>query len=617
MGIEFQKFSHLGFIKPVPKKERRSQVSSDFDAFVVAYKKSGKRYRNVRGHEMVSVMHLLRSMPPTHCWKGSMVIKEMKKWDMGEQKVRAVLSCLNQCGWIRYHKVVRDKQYVSSIMEVMFLQLPQDEVGIDHLIKLDDEGRPSIFRRVGKDWMAVSDSNYPPNYTADPLPDRGKAESEAEPLVWVPSEWKSSERVSDERQASPVYKKDDIGEDLIQIHPISPLSAKGDASVVPSESDEAEESFARESGSVRDSTSSSPGRSLDLDRLVLRFVELGVRTVGAPGVRVEYESFVVDEMLPVLDPAEGGFLAKWHAQHGRDWLHTSPAAQIFLALFNDSSWPDDIGRHFHRKARNLTLDHWRKLLLGYDWRRKDRTSISSLVKNQNGKLSLRNWDPFWESAIQGYRRRRDDAEAFLQQLSHPGGGSDKSAAEFWIRQHSQVGSDIVPVGENLAGRFAWLYHVGFVKRAALVESSPHREVFLRNREAWKESLARFVASDRLHLAVVVYLKGGEEKYWGLNLDDLKARHGRFMERMHLSARCYGLEVKDFFAHLFDENPWDCDAGQNEPPLIKIPADSNPVPEREPDPGVVAETMQMEFSANSIMADFCAILSGDHHGTKLP
>lgn len=161
MKFDFKKFRHLGLIKPVPKKERRSQVSSAFHAFVVAYKKTGKRYRNVRAHELVSVMHLLRSMPPTHCWKGSMVIKEMKKLDMGEQKVKAVLSLLNRCGWIRYHKVVKDEQYVSSVMEVMFFQLPQEEAGIDRLIRLDGEGRPTIFRKDRNGLWSLTRSILP------------------------------------------------------------------------------------------------------------------------------------------------------------------------------------------------------------------------------------------------------------------------------------------------------------------------------------------------------------------------------------------------------------------------------------------------------------------------
>jgi len=456
MGIEFKKFSHLGFIKPVPKKEHRSQVSSDFDAFVVAYEKSGKRYRNVRGHEMTSVVHLLRSMPPSHCWKGSMVIKEMQKRGMGEQKVKAVLSCLNQCGWIRYHKVVKDKQFVSSVMEVMFLRLPQEEAGIDRLIRLDDEGRPSIFRRDGEDWVAVSEEEYPSGYTTDSLPERAQlqVDEDADPQVWLPSEWRSSEQAPDEQEPSPVYEEDVISEDSIQIHPTSPLSAKGDESV-----DSREErqrygeavSFSGESESARDSTSSPPGRTPNLDRLIQRLVELGMRSIDDPASRISYESFVMEQLLPELVAEKCGFLTKWHAQEGRDWLVNSPAARVFLALFKDTLWPDDMGRFFHRKAKNLTWDHWRKLLMGFDWRLKEKRSLDSLVENKNGKPSFKGWDPFWDAINQGYERRRQDSACFLQFLSLPEGQTDRSEAEFWIQQNKLVGTDLPPVGTDCAG----------------------------------------------------------------------------------------------------------------------------------------------------------------------
>ena len=157
--------------------------------------------------------------------------------------------------------------------------------------------------------------------------------------------------------------------------------------------------------------------------------------------------------------------------------------------------------------------------------------------------------------------------------------------------------------------------MGFIKQAAFNEQSEFREDFIRSREAWKDSLAEFVASDRLHLAVVVGVKGFAASLWGLDMEDLKARHGRFMESMRIRARCYGLTVKDSFEHLFSDDPWGQDSSMDEEPLLPDSAASDNATDETGSPAEESAFVpQADSTAVEITERLVAPLQADWKGT---
>ncbi|MBL9159755.1 MAG: hypothetical protein JNJ70_19890 [Verrucomicrobiales bacterium] len=560
--IDFKRFSHLGFVRPVIPGDNRSQVPAEFLGFVSAYESAENRHLTVRGTDLISVMTVLRSKPPTHCWKGDFVIKAMKDFGMGECKTKAVLSCLRKSGWIRYLRAMKGGEPIGLVIEVMFYQLPQQEAGRDRIIRINDHDRPKIFRKEGSGWVEVPDEDYPAKYISSALQVAAPLSGPVtQPVAWVPSEWGLSERVSSERVSSerapseweiPLqYQKDKIEEDTIEKRPVSPLSEKGDlcfASPGKEEESGAEGVPSPGATPVADNTLSAPGAATVHSRFVSDLVMLGLQSLNSPADRLIYEEFVVDQLLPqhLADPTPP--LSKWHADKGFKWLAAALVARVVLALFSDERWPKAVGRTFHRRAESLDL---KKLLLGFDWSRHGSDSVTSLFASADGKSNAEGWECFIEKCKLTIRRKVEDLTYLIESLDPV--GDARSAFEYWIQFNSRGGNTSVDDSSKAEDKFIWLYKTGLVEQVAFGrEGTPQvRSDFEMKRAKWRVEITELAATTSNHLAVVVAFKETAHLIWGIDLREVRKVHDEWINRIRRIARIYGLKVEKTFASFFD------------------------------------------------------------------
>lgn len=561
--VKFKDLNHLGFVRPVIPGDHRSQVPAQFLAFVKKYEAAENRHLNVRGGDLIAVMTVLRSKSPTHCWKGDFVIKEMKDYGMGEGKVKAVLSCLNKSGWIRYLKVMNGPVPIGLVIEVMFQQLSEQEAGRDRIIRTYDHDRPKIFRKEGSHWVQVPDEDYPATYVSSAqqvaAPSSGPV---AEPVAWVPSEWvpsgrMPSERVPSEREVPPQYRENNIEENNIQDRPVSPLSEKGDLCFAsPRKEDEsgADGVPSSDGTPVSDNRMSAPGAATAHSRCVSDLVMLGLQSLNSPADRLIYEEFVVDQLLPqhLEDPTPP--LSKWHADKGFKWLAAALVARVVLALFSEERWPKAVGRAFHRRAESLDL---KKLLLGFDWSRHGSDSVTSLFASADGKSNAEGWECFIEKCRLTIGRKVEDLTYLIESLDTV--SDPRSAFEYWIQFNSRGGITSVDDSSKAEDKFLWLYKTGFVEQVAFGrEGTPQvRSDFEMKRAKWRVEVTELAATTANDLAVVVALKETAHLIWGIDLREVRKVHDEWMDRVQRKARIYGLKVENTFTSFFDfENSYE-------------------------------------------------------------
>lgn len=556
--MNFKDLKHYGFIRPVRKSGPRSQVPKSFLEYVVQYESAKNPHLSVRGTDLVAVMTVLRSKPPTHCWKGEFVIKEMRGYGMGEGKVKAVLSCLSKSGWIRYLKGMKGGKPVGSVIEVMYQQLPEHEARQDRIIRFYDGGNTRIFQKSDEGWIQVPDEDYPATFVSHPEKvSTSASDTDAEPLVWVPSEWMPSGRVSSERGPSergapPQYNKDIIGEDNLENHP-NPLSEKGGQGFAsPGRESLAEpDSFTSPAmTTIADDDLSSPGGTNTGFDSVSKLIDLGLRSLNSPAELLRYEEFVVDVLLPQLD-SEPAPPTKWETEKGMAWLKSALVARVILALFSDRRWLQDVARAFYKRARNLSTADLKTILLGFDWSRHKSESVTSLFSSMSGKVNAEGWERFIQKSKTRVRGRAEGLEAMIEGLGLE--GDAQSAYQSWIAYDSR--GPVPNVGEGAADeqKFLWLYKIGLGEKLAFPPwaNDPRRPEFEHNRAAWCGDMTNLAAKSAKHLAVVMAYKAAAQQVWGVDPGEVRKVHDEWMDRLHRSARIYGLKVEKKFTAFFD------------------------------------------------------------------
>ncbi len=566
--VKFKDLNHLGFVRPVITGDHRSQVPAQFLAFVKKYEAAENRHLNVRGGDLIAVMTVLRSKSPTHCWKGDFVIKEMKDYGMGEGKVKAVLSCLNKSGWIRYLKVMNGPVPIGLVIEVMFQQLSEQEAGRDRIIRTYDHDRPKIFRKEGSHWVQVPDEDYPATYVSSAqqvaAPSSGPV---AQPVAWVPSEWvpserMPSERMPSEREAPPQYRENNIEENNIEDRPVSPLSEKGDPGFAsPGKEEESGAGGVPSPGAtpVADNRLSAPGAATAHSRCVSDLVMLGRQSLISPADRLTYEEFVVDQLLPQLSTDPTPPLSKWHVDKGFKWLAAALVAQVILALYTDGRWPPDVGRSFYKRARNLSAVDLKKILLGFDWRSYGADSVTSLFGSTAGTSKADGWERFIEKTKAEYRSWREDISQRVDFLNLA--CENDFGLDYWLKFGSCGLVEHVDDGSPSDHKFWWLYVTGLHQQAAFPAGfmDPVRTEFERNRKAWCSEMAQLCAESRIHLKVVIELQVVANSVWGIDLNQVRRIHNEWMDRFNRRARIYQVKVEKTFTSLFDFNSSAIDA----------------------------------------------------------
>jgi hypothetical protein len=592
--VNYKDLNHLGFVRPVIPAEHRSQVPAQFLAFVEKYEAADNRHLNVRGGDLIAVMTVLRSKPPTYCWKGDFVTKEMKNYGMGVRKGKDVMSCLNMSGWIRYLTVMNGSVPIGSVTEVMFHQLPQQEAGRKRIIRVYDHGRPKIFRKEGSGWVEVPDEDYPAKYVSSSQQVTASSSgSLAEPVAWVPSEWVSSGRHPSgrrpsEREAPPQYKEDSIEENTIEKRPVSPLSEKGDADFdSPGKEEESGAEGVSSPGAtpVADNRLSAPGVATVHSRYVSDLVMLGRQSLNSRSDRLTYEEFVVDQLLPQLSADPTPPLSKWDAGKGNAWLATALVAQVILSLYTDGRWPPDVGRSFYKRARNLSPVDLKKILLGYDWGCYGADSVTSLFGSMAGTSKAEGWDCFIEKTKAEFRSWREEISQRVESLNLA--CENDFGFDYWLKFGSHGSVERVDDESPSDLKFWWLYFTGLHKQAAFPAGSmdPVRTKFERNRTAWRSEMAQLCAESRLHLSVVIELQVFTQRLWGFDLNQVRHVHHEWMDRFQRRARIYAVKVEKTFTSLFDFNSsaTDADGGTLAPSVPPPMAASTSGPISPPSP----------------------------------
>ena len=564
MAFNHTLLDSLGFVLPAEKNAFRAQIPETFFKFAEASNptlvpQTNGRNIEIAGSDLIAVFAVLRSRPPSHRWKGSTVKTAMSKLGMGKHKVQEILALFFKEGWIRHIDFPKiGGGFSGSTFEVRFRRLPRAEAGKKRRLRVEPGGKVRFFEGDGK--TEVKDANYPLRFLtddADPVCAYGK-ETDAEawspyarPSGMRPSGKRSSDVPSpDERPPGEEYKDHDYKDHELECPPLIPRSGTGEQkssiprgrSVAEPGNPEAPEVTSNSAPSVEDA---SPG--FDAEALTAELVQLGKSAADSPAARTHYEKFLKDRVFPMLgDPPSPD---RWTVPATRQWLASSLKAHILLAITSAEQWSVALGKSFGKRCGTYTDVDFRKILLSFDWKVRDRPTLSYLIQADTGRANMKGWESFKKPLLEKFKDTRLETEFGLSSLQCEPGKSDVDTAHSWMERAGARRSDFLVGAPQAHDLFEWLYFM-WKSVPGAAGATPMQRVESVKKEHHEE-LVDLLVHSRTHLAAASAMFGEAEEIWGIDWQVVRDRHQLWVECLNQQAKLLNLEPVEPLFHLID------------------------------------------------------------------
>lgn len=544
MKFDRNNLNPVGFIRPAVKNSRHARISHEF-------------IESIGDGDALVVYVILRDCPPRHRWKTGTVIGRLRKIGikMGRQRVERAMARLNREGWIRYIDLVMpDGQKRGSIVEVEYQQLSPTLKGDRRRIQIH---RGEAFQMFEHDGTEVTEDAYKPRNVTTAL-NKAVIEGQARngqnqegPLLQNPEDRAPGEGSSGEQ-----YKgHGDVEE------PLAPSGKGEDMNPFPgfkSTVSQASVEAMRRPGSVVSTRSdgenseancnnvhfTSGGRSLAIDWQEVR--EKARLAKDDYGKCEKYEVLMAQKVLPALlePPSDHG---KWTNKAALDWCRNSEKGRFILSLAEEDDWTPDLARRFVKLPSRWSVGRMKQILLARIFAHCTRVPLVDILSNdaegRGGSSEEPNW---WSKLLRsskeslGHDRLRFNF--FLSSITDS--KSDEESIEKAVNWLKNIECEYRWMSnENANGdwKFDWLLGQ---HRSHQIGKLDFREIerFKQHRATWAPAMTRLVAESLSALIIARANFPYSEEIWGIDWEEARERHVRFMEALKIRANLHGLEA---------------------------------------------------------------------------